>query len=119
MGRMLKSLRILLVWVALAGLPLQGIAAATMSLCKHGAPDAAALTDVTPAKHGDSHSEHKQPADAEPPCGDCSPCHLCSAFALPAANAVAVQDATSIFVIRLALQPDGHLPDQPKRPPLG
>lgn len=115
---MLKSLRLLLVWLALAGLPLQGFAAATMAFCKHGAPDGSARAAATLADQEDSHVGHEKPADAQPACGDCSPCHLCGAFALPAVNAVIPQDAAFVYLTRLTLQPDGHLPDQPKRPPL-
>lgn len=115
MSRFWKAL---LLCLALAGLPLQGIAAVTMSFCKHGAADLPEQAQASHAQHGDSHPGHAQAGDAEQLCADCTPCHLCSAFALPAANAVVVQEPASDFLTALALQPDGYLPDQPKRPPL-
>lgn len=116
---MLKSLRPLLVWLALAGLPLQGFAAATMALCQHGAPDTSARTDASHAHHADSHSEHGKSGEAGQFCGDCNPCDLCNAFALASASAAVPREAASVFGTRLTLQPDGFLPDQPRRPPLG
>ncbi|HEX9180501.1 MAG TPA: hypothetical protein VF859_08915 [Burkholderiales bacterium] len=117
-GRMLKSFRLLLVWLALAGLPLQGFAAATMALCQHGAPDTSAQADASHAHRGDSH-EHGKSGEAKQFCGDCSPCHLCNAFALSSAGAAVLREAASVFATRLTPQPDGFLPDQPRRPPLG
>jgi len=115
-SRMPRFWKTLLLCLALAGLPLQGLAAVTMSFCKHGAADVPAQDSHT--QHGDSHAGNAQAGDAEQLCADCAPCHLCSAFALPAANAVVVQEPASDFLTALALQPDGYLPDQPKRPPL-
>lgn len=118
-GRMLKSLRLLLIWLALAGLPLQGFAAATMAFCQHGAPDASGQADAHQGHHGDAHPEHDKSGGAKQACGDCTPCHLCNAFALSSASAAVRGETASIYVTRLTPQPDGFLPDQPRRPPLG
>jgi len=107
-----------MVWLALGGLPVQGFAAATMAYCKHGSADTASQEVASHGHHGDPQSGHGKSAETTPPCADCSPCHLCGAFALPAANPVLLQDAASVYRTRLTLQPDGHFPDQPKRPPL-
>ncbi|HET9700691.1 MAG TPA: hypothetical protein VFP70_07220 [Burkholderiales bacterium] len=116
---MLKSLRFLLVLLALAGLPLQGIAAATMAFCQHAAPDAIAQVDAHQGHHGDAHPEHDSSGSAKQICGDCTVCHLCNVFALSSANAAAGRATASGFVTRLTHHPDGFLPDQPRRPPLG
>ncbi|HEX6829105.1 MAG TPA: hypothetical protein VF104_09005 [Burkholderiales bacterium] len=116
---MLRFCKTLLLCLALTGLPLQGIAAVTMSFCKYGASDTAAQAGGSHAHHGASHCEQGKSADAKQPCNDCTPCHLCSALALPGTGAVAAPVvATSHYHTRLPLQPDGFLPDQPKPPPL-
>lgn len=116
-GRMLKSLKLLLVLLALAGLPLQGFAAATMAFCQHGAPDASSQADAPQGHLGDAHPEHDKSGGAA--CGDCTPCHFCNALALSSASAALRGEAESVFVTRLTPPPDGFLPDQPRRPPLG
>lgn len=118
---MLKHLRLLLVWLALAGLPLQGFAATTMAFCEQGAPEAPALTGMASHEHhGDSHPEQGTAAGHSTGyCADCTaPCHLCSALAIASPGASLVQDASFHYVAGPNPQPEGYLPDRPRRPPL-
>lgn len=106
--------------VALAGLPLQGIAAVTMEHCPHNAGTIQSLAPV--ADHGDDgHAHpHSAPGQAggETMCLDCSPCHLCSAFALPIAPVALSSNAGFPLLPVLAASFSGFLPEQPQRPPL-
>jgi hypothetical protein len=115
---MLNVLKLLILSLALAGLPLQGYAAVTMSYCMHGPADGTVQPDDPHAHHGDFHSGHTAAEDSGASCNDCPPCHLCDVFALPTPGALVLRESVSIFSTRPASPPDGFLPHQPRRPPL-
>lgn len=110
--------RMLLLWLALVGVPLQAVSAAAMVLCEHGYPHAPVMTGDSHAGHSDSQPGGDQAGLQGDPCTDCGECHLCSAHALPGVTTMPAGVAASVPIARPSPQPDGFLPDQPKRPPL-
>lgn len=120
----MRLLRLLLAWLLLAALPLQGVAAATMALCgTAGAAAEPALHEHAHhgATHGHQAAASQQAADDSPAaahhaCSICATC--CNAAALPAAV-----PASPVVAVGhpFAPGPAGPLVEQPstviERPP--
>jgi len=112
-------LRVLLVALLVAALPLRGTAGVLMPFCdtQHGGAEAA-------HEHGDDHS-HEADENAGDPTHTASVCSLCAsccagaglanvAFAFPAAFGV----PGTCRIPFLACAASGHVPGHPDRPPL-
>jgi hypothetical protein len=113
---MLRFLKMLVVCLALAGLPVHAVAAAGMAYCT---PDQHAHT------HGDDDAHvhaFLDQGDSQPPlpgvAGDHVLCHHCTAAVLPALQQQAGVAAAALHTPR----PPAHFfvffPEQPQRPPL-
>lgn len=136
----MQRIRILLVWLVMAAIPLQGLAAASMLFCGAGAKGVAVQTatdhDHTPAagstaahdhsmhahsqaqaeNSGDS-ADHSQMPDAAHKCGVCaSCCHAAAITQLPqrlvfTAGPQAVMDEPFVLIFARPSQ----VPDKPPR----
>lgn len=113
---MLRFCKMLIVCLALAGLPLQAVAAAGMAFC-------------LPDDHGHAdfhdHSHHHAPQDSDESqlpgpgvAGDEVLCHHCSAAALPALQPHVIAAAAADHAPGLAPYLFLFFPEQPQRPPL-
>lgn len=98
--------------IALLGLPVQAVAAATMGLCDH---DHAALGQGHDATHG--HGAH----DTDGSTGNCdesAPCHHCTALALPCTSLETGTATVASHTPASSSHRFRFFPEQPKRPPL-
>jgi len=118
---MLRALKLALVFVLLALMPLRAVAAVTIGFCAAGHQEAGQAQDHH-GQHGGEHSQHgDDPAPVQhgsPNCGICVEHCSSAAFAAPAGPALdvaaAVQDRTA-FSTRPA---PAFIPDPQDRPPL-
>ena len=107
--------------VALAVMPIQGVAAALSVLLCHGDAQLHALHDHGASDHGSHHDGHHSNQQDDGSAKDNPVLHLCCNLTVTIPAMVIVPPVTPDFPIR-ALVPDSlhdlFLPDQPQRPPL-
>ena len=95
-------------------LPLQGVAASLVPLCENAGK--ASLQHDHQAHHHD-HDHNGHPAKNPLPCGQCDPCHMCCAMAIPATSIQFSQNTDSEFVAATPTLLTLFIPEQPQRPP--
>lgn len=124
-------LRLLVAWLVLAALPLQGLAASSMLLCGQAAAAPAAVHEGH-AAHGQGHDHHQAAAahdghEADPAAAadhggadhKCPICGgLCHVLALPESTAVlASTDAPSAGLPQPGVPALTRVPPRPDKPP--
>jgi hypothetical protein len=126
-----RFVKTFLLWLLLAALPLQGLAAAMQSSCgptkHHDAPSAIASAQSQSDHHHDVHADHAaghaladHPAPGEHASASCSACSSCcvGAIALPAGSMAApVYRAAVPVAIAFPLLLADFIPGGPERPP--
>lgn len=125
-----RFVKTFLLWLLLAALPLQGLAAAMQSSCgptkHHDAPSAIVSAQSQSDHHHDVHADHVDHAPAEHPdpgkhaSASCSACSSCcvGAIALPAGSMAApVYRAAVPVAIAFPLLLADFIPGGPERPP--
>jgi len=113
---MLRFCKMLVLCLALAGLPLQAVAAAGMAFCLQD-------HDGHADTHGHSHHHTSQYSDeSQPPApgvaGDEVLCHHCSAAAVPALQPHLTAAAAADHAPGVSPYLFLFFPEQPQRPPL-
>jgi len=131
----MPRLRVLLLWLLMLALPLQGVAAAAMAACgmPQAASDASAHADMAhhaapaahhPQAHAFADSQHQQQHDthAKPDgggvhkCSACSVCHAAALLDTPApVQAHALPQASPVLRLQAMASQAPRLPDKPPR----
>lgn len=115
-------LRNLILVFIMLWLPLQGVAATSMSVCQRNEQPAQPMQhDMMHADHddGSAHPGHDQhPATSDLSCDNCAMCHMCGAMGIPAVSAsLNIKPASPIHTLAPARFSQVYL-EQPQRPPL-
>jgi hypothetical protein len=120
----MSRLRIVIAWLLMAALPLQGLAAATMLFCEGGhheqsAEAAAAASHGHEHNHADAsgHASSVKPLDAGHKCGICASCCYTVAIAqsMRSPSFAPLPQAGLAEPFVLIHTPPNRLPDKPPR----
>lgn len=117
---MKQALRNFILGFLLLWLPLQGLAAAGMSYCRHDHTPPAVQAGMS-GHHGDHdccHDQDSPSASHQTPCDDCGYCHLAGAPALLTTPVGLGYDASFSFKFVFDTHFPLFYPEQPQRPPL-
>lgn len=116
----IKFLRLVVAFVLVLAIPLQGVASVTAGVCMATGHDAG-----TPASHDHGHDTdqsagHDGTGSDHPSDTHCAPCVACCAAAsiAPAAQVFLPQDPPPAAIAPLPFLPAGFLPEELDRPPL-
>jgi hypothetical protein len=123
-------LKVLIVWITLLALPLEGFAAATMCLCApsavgHHDHDHGSVHEHAEHSGPRAHAAHAAPADHHPAAGDhcakcaaCAACGACMAMAPACMTVLPVRASVSVtvpFDQQALSSVDLALPERPPR----
>jgi hypothetical protein len=116
-----SRIRRLVLAIALAVMPMHGIAAALSALLCHGDAQLHALHDQGTHDHGSHHDGNHDSQQDDGGSKDSAVLHLCCNLTVTMPAIVTVPSVAPVFPVR-ALAPgtlhDLYFPDQPQRPPL-